>query len=187
MKEKRIIKIVLVCLLSIILVIICGYVILKNVIYPLNHFSIVKEEASKNNIDPYLVMAIIKTESGFKKDATSNKDAKGLMQIIDSTATDINNKTNIVDEVGENIYDENVNISLGCKYFSDLIKRYNGNYYLAICAYNAGMGNVDKWIEQGIIDKDISSYNNISLPYKETEKYLKKVMDSYHMYKVLYK
>ena len=61
MKKKRIIKIVLICLLSIILVILCGYVILKNVIYPLNHFSIVKEEASKNNIDPYLVMAIIKT------------------------------------------------------------------------------------------------------------------------------
>lgn len=187
MKKKRIIRIVLIFLLSAILLIICGYVILKNVIYPLNHFNIVKDEASKNNIDPYLVMSIIKTESGFKKDATSNKDAKGLMQIIDSTATDVNNKTNIVDEVGDNIYDENVNISLGCKYFSDLIKRYNGNYYLAICAYNAGMGNVDKWIEQGIVDKDISSYNNISLPYKETEKYLKKVMDSYHMYKVLYK
>ena len=53
MKKKRIIKIVLICLLSIILVILCGYVILKNVIYPLNHFSIVKEEASKNNIDPF--------------------------------------------------------------------------------------------------------------------------------------
>ena len=98
MKKKIIIRIVLICLLSIILVILCGYIILKNVIYPLNHFSIVKEEASKNNIDPYLVMAIIKTESGFKKDATSNKDAKGLMQIIDSTATDINNKTNIVND-----------------------------------------------------------------------------------------
>ena len=132
-------------------------------------------------------MAIIKTESGFKKDATSNKDAKGLMQMIDSTATDVNNRTNIVDEVGDNLYDENVNISLGCKYFSDLVKKYSGNYYLAICAYNAGMGNVDKWLEQGVLEKDMDCIKDVSIPYKETEKYLKKVMGSYKMYKMIYR
>src|SRR5574344_1496095 len=160
--------------------------IMKKLIYTLNHFDIVQEEASKNNIDPYLVMAIIKTESGFNKDATSLKQAKGLMQIMNSTATDINNKENVVDEVGDqNIYDENVNISLGCKYFKSLINKYNGNYYLAICAYNAGMGNVDKWIEEGIVPKNLDTYEGINLPYNETKKYLKKVITSYKMYKRL--
>lgn len=186
-KKKKKLAIFVVLFVTFFLILIGGYFVLKNIIYPLNHFDIVKNEASKNNIDPYLVMAIIKTESGFKKDATSNKDAKGLMQMIDSTATDVNNRTNIVDKVGDNLYDENVNISLGCKYFSDLVKKYSGNYYLAICAYNAGMGNVDKWLEQGVLEKDMDCIKDVSIPYKETEKYLKKVMGSYKMYKMIYR
>lgn len=185
--KKGFVKILIIIIIILAVLFMLGCLFIKKFVYPLNHFDIVKEEAAKNNLDPYLVMAIIKTESGFKKDATSNKEAKGLMQIIDSTANDINNKTNIVDEVGDNLYDENVNIALGCKYFSSLVSRYNGNYYLAICAYNAGMGNVDKWIEQGIIDSNLNEFWNVNLPFSETKKYLKKVMISYKMYKMLYK
>ena len=160
---------------------------LKKVFYPLTHFEIVKTEASKNNIDPYLVMAIIKTESGFKNEATSNKEAKGLMQIMDTTAHDVNSEIKVVDDVNNNLYDENVNIALGCKYFSNLINKYNGNLYIAICAYNAGMGNVDKWIQQGNIDKNLNKYKNINLPFKETENYLRKVIVRYKVYRILYK
>lgn len=189
MKEKKtkLFKIIIITICIFILLLVSCYIILKKVIYPLNHFDIVKEEAAKNNIDPYLVMGIIKTESGFEKYATSNKDAKGLMQIMDTTANDINNQINIVDNVNEKLYDEKVNIALGCKYFSTLLNKYNGNYYLAICAYNAGMGNVDKWIEQGIIDSDLDEYKEVDLPFDETEKYLKKVLISYKMYRNLYK
>ena len=109
------------------------------------------------------------------------------MQIMDTTASDINSEINVVDDVNENLYDENVNIALGCKYFSNLVNKYNGNYYIAICAYNAGMGNVDKWIEQGIINKDLNNYKDISLPFKETENYLMKVIIRYKMYRFLYK
>lgn len=185
--KKGFFKVLIVIIITLFVIFVTGRFLIKSFVYPLNHFDIVKDEAAKNNLDPYLVMAIIKTESGFKKDATSNKEAKGLMQIMDSTANDINNKTNIVDEVGDNLYDENVNIALGCKYFSSLINKYNGNYYLAICAYNAGMGNIDKWIEQRIIDSNLNEFRNVNLPFSETKKYLKKVMTSYKMYKVLYK
>ncbi len=159
---------------------------LKTSVYPLTHFSIVKEAASENSLDPYLILAIIKTESGFNENAKSNKDAKGLMQMLDSTANEVNDNINIVDSVDDNIYDADVNIKLGCKYFSNLVKRYDGNYYLAICAYNAGMGNVDKWLENGYIEKNLDEYKNVNLPFEETSKYLEKVISSYKIYVKLY-
>ena len=160
--------------------------VLKTFVYPLTHFSIVKESASENSLDPYLILAIIKTESGFNENAKSNKDAKGLMQMLDSTANEVNDNINIVDSVDDNIYDADVNIKLGCKYFSNLVKRYDGNYYLAICAYNAGMGNVDKWLENGYIEKNLDEYKNVNLPFEETSKYLEKVISSYKIYVKLY-
>ena len=107
------------------------------------------------------------------------------MQIMDSTAEDIKNKMETT-TINNDLYNEEVNISLGCKYFSSLIDRYNGNYYLAICAYNAGMGNVDKWIDQNIITKNLNEYKNVNLPFSETKKYLNKVISSYKMYRLLY-
>lgn len=160
--------------------------ILRTLVYPLKHFDTIKQEATKNDIDPYLVLAIIKTESGFNKEATSNKQAKGLMQIMDSTASDINDDINLVENIGDNIYDADINIALGCKYFSKLIKKYNGNYYLAICAYNAGMGNVDSWLDDGIVDENLNEYIDVKLPFNQTKQYLYKVISAYKIYRVLY-
>lgn len=170
-----------------ILVILCllAYYVLKSFIYPLKHFDIVKKEAAANNIDPYLILAMIKAESGFNKNAISNKQAKGLMQIVESTAQDIKDRLNIEVDI-DDLYNEETNIKLGCKYMNYLIDKYDGNYYIAICAYNAGLGNVDKWLEQGIIPKDLDTHTNISLPFKETTKYLNKVISSYKMYRLLY-
>ena len=160
---------------------------LRKFIYPLKYFDTVKYEASKNIIDPYLILSIIKVESNFNEKATSKKDAKGLMQILNSTAKEINDNLNIVDKLEDNdIYDENLNIAFGTKYLSSLIKKYNGNYYLAICAYNAGMGNVDKWLLNDIIPNNLDKYENISLPFEETKNYLKNVMRTYKIYKILY-
>lgn len=187
-KSKRFKKtLVFILILTIIILLLCVFLVRK-VFFPLEHLDIVKLRAKENKIDPYLVLAIIKAESGFDKKAISSKKAKGLMQIMDKTASEINEAVKIASEINDtNIYDENVNISLGCKYFSDLIKRYDGNYYIAICAYNAGMGNVDKWIEQGIIDKKLDEYVDVELPFVQTQKYLYKVITNYKMYKFLYK
>ena len=171
--------------IAIVAVLIGILIYVKTFVFPLKHFDIIKEEAAKNNIDPYLVLAVIKTESGFNKNVTSPKHAKGLMQIMDSTAEDINQELSLNID-GDNIYDENVNISLGCKYLSSLIKKYNGNYYLAIIAYNAGMGNVDNWIRDGIVSTDLNDSVNNNIPYKETNIYLKKVINYYKIYRKLY-
>lgn len=162
--------------------------ILKTFIFKSKYFDIVLKEASKNNIDPYLIMAIIKVESGFDPNAISAKEAKGLMQIKESTAIDINEKYELIENfnVKEDIFDEENNIIIGCKYFDSLLRKYNGNIYLSICAYNAGMGNVDKWLESDILTKDFSNYKQNDIPFFETKNYLKKIINVYNIYNLLY-
>lgn len=84
----------------------------------------------------------------------------------------------------DELQDVETNIEIGTKYFTKLIKYYDGNYYLAIAAYNAGIGTVAKWIEQGIIKEDGSDIENI--PYKETNTYVRKILKNYKVYKELY-
>ena len=173
-------------IISFLLVLLLGITILKTFVYPLKYEDIVLENSTKYNLDPYLVFAVINTESNFKKTATSAKNAKGLMQMTDSTAVEMNEMTNSTDSIAEDsLYDESINITLGCKYLSDLIVRYNGNYYVAICAYNAGIGNVNNWIEEGLIPENLDTLD-ISLPFSETTNYLKKVITNYEVYKILY-
>lgn len=187
-KKRNPLKIILLTLILIVLIFLSSVYILKNFFYPTKHFDIIKSESSKNNIDPYLILSIIKTESGFNQNAISNKKAKGLMQIMDSTAKEINNNINVTDTIDDNIYNIDINIALGCKYFSTLINKYSGNYYLAICAYNAGMGNVDKWIEQGLISDKLDEHKNVKdIPFPQTRNYLNKVVSTYEMYRLLYR
>ncbi len=173
-------------LIIILILIICGFICIKTFVYPLEYKEEVLEYSQKYNLDPYLVFAVINSESGFDKNATSSKNAKGLMQITESTAQEVNEITNSVDLLdGENIYDENINIELGCQYLASLITRYDGNYYLAICAYNAGIGNVNKWISQGNISESLNT-TDVQLPFPETTKYLRKVIHNYKVYKIIY-
>jgi len=76
------------------------------------------------------------------------------------------------------------NIEIGIKYFTTLLKYYKGNHYLAIAAYNAGIGTVQKWIDNGTIKADGSDIENI--PYKETKNYIRKVLRNYKVYQELY-
>ncbi len=83
-----------------------------------------------------------------------------------------------MDEV--NLKDPKSNIELGTMYFASLLKYYNYNYYLAIAAYNAGLGTVTNWINEGIIKEDGTDIENI--PYKETNNYVRKVINYYKIY-----
>ncbi len=153
-------------------------------IYPLKYSEYVEKYSSEYNIDSYMVYAIIKAESNFKEDAKSSSNAVGLMQIMEDTAIETARKMQL--EVNENdLFNPEMNIKIGIKYFSDLLKNYNNNYYLAIIAYNAGIGNVDKWIENGTIKKDATDIENV--PFKETNNYVRKILRDYNIYKELYK
>ena len=152
-------------------------------IYPLKYTEYVEKYSREYNIDKYLVYAIIKAESNFNENAKSKSEAIGLMQIIESTAIEIAEKMDL--EVSEDdLFHPDLNIKLGLKYYKTLLDKYNNNYQMAIIAYNAGIGNVDKWIQEGTINKEGSNLENV--PFKETENYLRKIVRDYEIYKKLY-
>lgn len=150
-------------------------------IYPMEYSDYVQKYSEEYEVDKYLIFAIIKAESNFEEDAVSTKDAKGLMQIMDSTAEDISEMIGFNSDI--DILDPEININFGTKYISTLIKKY-GCIELALAAYNAGSGNVDTWIEDGTLEKDGSNIENI--PYKETNNYVRKILRDYEIYKNLY-
>lgn len=152
-------------------------------IYPLKYSEYVEKYAEEYDIDPYMVYAIIKAESNFKEDARSASNAIGLMQIMETTAIETANKMDL-DVTGKDLFEPELNIKIGVKYFTDLLDKYNDNYNLAIIAYNAGIGNVDKWIANGVIKADASDIENV--PFKETNNYVRKILRDYEIYKELY-
>ena len=150
--------------------------------YKIEYTEYVKKYANEYNVDEYLIYAIIKAESNFKQDAVSHREAKGLMQLMYSTAEEIAKKANV--ELNEqNILDPDVNINLGTKYISMLIQKYD-NVNLALAAYNAGSGNVDGWIEKGTLKSDGSDIENV--PFTETNNYVRKILRDYEIYKEMY-
>ena len=100
------------------------------------------------------------------------------MQLMYPTAEEIANK-NGIELTEENILEPDVNINLGTIYISELIEKYK-SIEVALAAYNAGSGNVDKWIKNGIIKADGSDIEKI--PYKETNTYVRKIMRDYKIY-----
>ena len=104
------------------------------------------------------------------------------MQLLPTTATEIAESLDM-ELTEEAIYNPEINIMLGTKYFANLVKSY-GNVMLALAAYNAGPGNVTKWISEGDIKEDGSDIENI--PYKETNMYVRKIVQNYRIYNELY-
>ena len=152
-------------------------------LYPQEYMQYVNQYATEYGIDPLLIFAIIKAESNFNPNATSKSEAKGLMQLMDNTAKEVANKIEILDADNINLYEPQTCIKLGTYYFAYLTKQYE-NVGIALAAYNAGMGRVNKWLEQGIIQKDGSNLENI--PYKETNMYVRKILNYYRTYQELY-
>lgn len=163
-----------------------GYIfVCKTYIYPTRYNRYVLDAAARYNVDPYLIFSIIKQESKFDKNACSSKNAKGLMQLLDSTAQEMAIDIEEVTSTNLDMFDAKTNIHIGTKYFRTLIDRYDGNIHLAICAYNAGLGNVDKWKLSKEIYSD-SKVNISNIPFEETKEYLVNILNYYNEYVSLY-
>ena len=121
---------------------------------------IILQEASRHEVDPALVKAIIMAESGYNPNAISKKGAKGLMQLMPSTAQALG---------VEDAFNPEQNISGGVRYFKQLVNRFDGDVKLALAAYNAG-------------SKKVRHYQGIP-PYKATHYYIEKVFKYYELYK----
>lgn len=105
------------------------------------------------------------------------------MQLMENTAVETYEHIEAQTVNVEELYQPEINIKIGTYYFSTLLNQYN-NVGLALAAYNAGMGRVDKWIKEGTIKQDGSDLENI--PFKETNLYVRKVLNVYEKYKELY-
>ncbi len=142
----------------------------------------IKKYSEKYNMDPLLIASIIKVESDYDNGAHSNQNAKGLMQLLDTSAK------HSAELIGEEYYpdklkDVDYNLNLGVGYFNYLYKYYN-NVDLALAAYNGGIGNVDKWINEKKIDKHDPDPTKI--PVEETRQYVIKINSNYDLMKVFY-
>lgn len=118
--------------------------------------NIVSQISKKHGVDEKLVQALIKQESGFNPKAKSKAGAMGLMQLMPATAKNLGVK---------DPYNTVQNVEGGVKYLKSMLNKYNGNVILALAAYNAGPGAVDK-------------YSGVP-PYSETQNYVKNILANY--------
>ena len=137
-----------------------------------------KAECEKYNLNHITVISLIKTESNFNKNAKSNKNAIGLMQIKEETANYVSKMYGIK---YDDLYDSKSNIKIGVAYLDYLTKKFN-HEDLVLCAYNAGEGTVFRWMERGYIVDNKINY----IPYKETRNYLTKIKKLKNFYTIFF-
>ena len=150
--------------------------------YPQRYTRLVEQEAAEFDLDPYLVYAVINTESGFDPNARSQAGAMGLMQLTQETFDWISSLYPPEDS-SAGVYDPQANLHCGCALLRLLLDQY-GSQEVALAAYNAGMGNVSQWLESGDYSHDGQTLHTI--PYPETDAYVEKVQRAYRMYHKLY-
>ena len=145
--------------------------------YPLAFRDIVTKCAQAQKIDPFLIMAIMREESRFQRDAVSGAGALGLMQLMPATARSMGTiKQN------EELFDAEKNIRLGAGYFAKLLTQFKLTPY-AIAAYNAGPLNVERWLAMGYMDAEEFTED---IPFSETKNYVFRVMQTRGIMKALY-
>jgi len=132
----------------------------SSVLYSSRYDTLIEEHASKQNLRPDLVRAVIQVESGFNPYALSNKGAMGLMQLMPGTARELGVR---------NAYDPVQNIRGGTEYLRQLLDKFGGDEALALAAYNAGAGAV-------------SRYGSHIPPYRETQQYVEKIRGRASLY-----
>ena len=175
-------------LLFVVVMFICffGIDMVKEWLFPQDHREEITEICEPYGMDPWLVMAVIREESGFEEDACSSAGACGLMQIMPTTAEWIVSKGTFDFTAEDVLTDPHCNIQAGVWYLNWLLHHYDGNTQLtcAVAAYNAGHATVDGWLKEGVWDGSTETLAQI--PYAETQKYVEYVLKSREMYHDLY-
>ncbi len=135
---------------------------------PLRHDDIIRQQAADKDLDPALIAAVIYAESRFT-DATSSAGARGLMQVTPDTARVIARRSGGTAFTQADLSTPQINIAYGSYHLRWLLDRYDGDEALAVAAYNAGEGNVDRWIAEGRAEGS-------DIPFPETRAYVAKVL-----------
>lgn len=153
-------------------------IIFSRGVFNCKYDAVIKKECENNGIDFSFVKAIICVESSFKEDSVSRVGAIGLMQVMPSTAQFVAEKNNLPIN---DLYNAEYNVKVGVLYLRYLFDKFEDER-IVLCAYNAGEGNVVKWLK----DKRYSTDGKILevIPFGETEIYVNRVMKYKSMYSV---
>jgi soluble lytic murein transglycosylase len=151
--------------------------------YPFPYLQEIEKWSKERQLNPLLVTALIRQESRFEAKAKSIADAMGLMQVLPSTAKWIAPQIK-VDSKTIKLEDPNDNIMLGTWYLDHTHQQYQNNSLLAIASYNAGPGNVSKWL-QTLTTQDPDEFVE-NIPFDETRNYVRQVLGNYWNYLRLY-
>lgn len=155
----------------------------RELVLPLAHEDIIRQQAGAKQLDPSLLAAVIYAESRFR-DATSHAGARGLMQITPATAKYIAHLSGGTAFEQGDLATPQINIAYGSFYLRYLLRRYDGNTVLALAAYNGGEGNVDRWIARA--GGDERAFRRDQIPFAETREYVARVLDARTSYREKY-
>ncbi len=168
-----------VCFLALGILTTAFYPICKR-IYPLEYGSVVFAASAEYGVEASVIFSVIKIESGFDSNAVSKKGAKGLMQLTDGTAAYVAKMLRVQEY---DVSDPAVNIKFGTFYLGYLINRFH-SVRTAICAYNAGEGNVFSWLKNPSYSSDGVELSRV--PFAETAEYLSKYEKTLKIYRKIY-
>jgi soluble lytic murein transglycosylase len=151
-----------------------------SILYPKAYERCILSNSKKFHLDRNLLWSIIKAESYFNHQAVSHVGAKGLMQLMPSTARETAKKLKLK---SYDVTSPCSSLQLGSKYLSWLSKRFNGNRMLILAGYNAGPGNVKRWTSNNTVN-DLWHFSEI-IPYNETRRYILKIEKYHNIYSLL--
>ena len=157
----------------------------ERMLYPRKYEALVERWADTYDLDPLLVDAFIRTESGFDPQATSTVDARGLMQMTEETFIWLRSK--IAPDEGllfANLYDPETSIRFGCYYLHLCMERYNSDVATAAAAYHSGWGTVDALLQMEEHSADGETLQGF--PYNQMNHYVKKITSCYARYQRIY-
>jgi soluble lytic murein transglycosylase len=142
--------------------------------FPLGHRGEVDTHARRLKLDPGLVNGLIRAESAWMEDARSGADARGLMQMLPSTAKPLARRERLAYSGPNDLYRPPLAIALGTRYLADELDRWDGRVHAATAAYNAGPAPVIRWLKaRGELPSDLWIE---TVPYRETREYIARVV-----------
>lgn len=138
------------------------------------------------SVEHPLVLAIIRQESAYRRDAISSAGARGLMQLMPGTAREVASKLKMPYSAGRLLTDTDYNLTLGQNYFGSVLKRFEGSYVLALAGYNAGPYRAHQWRAEigdprGDLDAAIDWIERI--PFNETRNYVQRILEHLQVYR----
>ena len=151
--------------------------------YPVHYRDTILKYAAEYELDPLFILAVMKTESDFNPNAVSEADARGLMQIAETTFDWIKDKLNDETSVFSDMYTPEINIRYGTFFLHYLYQEFE-SLELAAAAYHAGRGAVNDWLTDSTLSSDGETLHKI--PSSVTAHYVNKVMNAYDKYCSIY-